>query len=400
MNHLLPTIKKFITLFTLLFCINTGFAQTYEWRLGNVVFSATDPDGAGSATGSVQFTLQMRLESGTGIDITGISTGYSWQSAKAMIPTSPGCVTANNPGNVVLSPAFVAAGFAYNTVQQCNVRVQSAGGKSFDRLAVGSLEPPPGNSINIGSTFTDVFTVTLWTLGSGSEEGGFGMINSSDGAAVGALSSYAISDVDANGYIANSLTFSTPIVLGSTSTVPVNLTTFNTVCNDKGTMLTWITASEQNNARFDIERSKDGLEYYPIASVNGAGNSDMVRKYQYTDMEGGSYYYRLKQIDFNGDFKRSVTLKSSCAVRQGTFINLFPVPAIDRLNVSIKSDRPVFTTLQIFDAAGRVVRTQKVSVNTGMNTYSIDVDDLPSGLYMIRSADQQLPLNKTFTIAR
>lgn len=397
MNFSLPTAKVFITFTLFLFLMSTSFSQTYEWRLGNVVFSSTDPDGAGPATGSVQFTLQLRLESGTGVPLTGISTGYSWQSSAAIIPTTPGCSTVNSPANIALSSAFSAAGFVYNTVQQCNVFAQSTGGKNFDRAVAGTLE---NGSINIGSTFTDVFTITLWTLGTGSAEGGYGIINSSNGAVLGALSSYALSDADANEYIANSLTFAAPIVLGSSVTVPVNLTTFNTVCVDKGTMLTWMTASEQNNVRFEIEKSKDGVEFSPIASVAGAGNSDIIRKYQYTDLEGGSYYYRLKQVDFNGDFKRSVTLKSSCAVRQGTFINLFPVPAIDRLNVSIKSDRPVFTTLQIFDAAGRVVRTQKVSVNTGMNTYSIDVDDLPSGLYMIRSADQQLPLNKTFTIAR
>jgi hypothetical protein len=397
MNFYLPTIKKITSILIFAFSMTTGVAQTYEWRLSNVVFNSTDPDAAGPATGSVQFTMQLRLESGTGVSLTGISTGYSWQSTAAMIPTIPSCATVNSPANITLSSAFSTAGFVFNTVNQCNSFAQSTGGRNFDRTVAGTLE---NGAINIGSTFTDVFTVTLWTLGTGTAEGGYGIINSSNGAALGALSSYALSDADANEYIANSLTFATPIILGSSVTVPVNLTTFNTVCVDKGTMLTWITASEQDNARFEIERSKDGLEYYPIASVAGGGNSDFTRHYKYTDNEGGAYFYRLKQVDFNGDYKRSATIKANCISRIPVSITVYPVPAFDRLNVNIKSDKPVTTTIQIFDAAGRTVRTQKVSVSTGMNTYSFDVDDLPSGQYLIRSADQQLPLNQKFTIAR
>src|SRR2546423_14003439 len=85
----------------------TGTAQILEWKLVNPVFNATDPDGAGPATGSVTFTLQIHKQTaGTVSNISAISTGYSWQSTKAMVPTTPGCATVNQPANIVLSSAF------------------------------------------------------------------------------------------------------------------------------------------------------------------------------------------------------------------------------------------------------------------------------------------------------
>lgn len=391
-------ISKFLFFLCVFVCNQYSNAQTYEWQLANVVYSSTDPDGAGPATGTVQFTLQLRLASGVGAALTAISTGYSWQSANAMIPTTPACATVSAPANITLSAAFTAAGFAYNTVAQCVSTAQIVGGKTFDRTAAGTLET--GSSINIGSTFTDVFTVTLWTLGTtGPAEGGFGILNSSDGAAVGALGSYALSDVDFNQYIANSLTYSTPLALGSGVVVPVTLKEFKAVCVNKGTLIKWSTASEQNNARFEVERSKDGLSFYPIKNVAGAGNSDMARNYEFTDLEGGEYYYRLKQVDFDGKYKYSDVVKMNCESKVPTSITLFPVPAHDKLNVIVKSDKSVGTTLVIFDAAGRIVRSQNVMVNNGLNTYSFDINSLPSGNYMIRSVDQQLQLNSKFTIA-
>ena len=60
-------------------------AQTCEWRLANPTFSAVDPDGAGPATGSVTFTLQIHTTSGSIPNVTGISTGWSWQSSNANV---------------------------------------------------------------------------------------------------------------------------------------------------------------------------------------------------------------------------------------------------------------------------------------------------------------------------
>src|SRR3954464_6797547 len=107
--------------FAILFVFSSQLhAQTLEWRLTEPSYHAIDPDGNGPATGSTTFTLQMHTVSGTVNDVNTISIGWSYRSAKAMIPATEGCSVISNPGNVTLSPDFITAGFAYTVANQCD----------------------------------------------------------------------------------------------------------------------------------------------------------------------------------------------------------------------------------------------------------------------------------------
>ena len=107
----------------------------------NPIYSSVDPDGAGPATGSVTFTLQIRAVSASIPNITGISTGWSWQSANAMLPTGSPCGTnsVTQPANITMSAAF--AGFTYNNVNECSGSVNfSNGTQTFDRRSSGTID--------------------------------------------------------------------------------------------------------------------------------------------------------------------------------------------------------------------------------------------------------------------
>jgi hypothetical protein len=91
----------------------------------------------------------------------------------------------------------------------------------------------------------------------------------------------------------------------NTLLMPVELLYFKGSCRGKDVKLNWATASEQNNAYFTIERSKDAIHFEPIGTVNGAGNSSVNLTYEFVDQlrfeEGqGMRYYRLIQNDYNG----------------------------------------------------------------------------------------------------
>lgn len=81
-------------------------------------------------------------------------------------------------------------------------------------------------------------------------------------------------------------------------------------------LLTWGTATELNNDRFEIERSNDGITFEKIAIVKGAGNSLQVLKYNYSDTNPGLgiNYYRLKQVDYDSQFKYTnlISVDNSC----------------------------------------------------------------------------------------
>jgi hypothetical protein len=89
--------------------------------------------------------------------------------------------------------------------------------------------------------------------------------------------------------------------------VPVELTAFLAMNTEKGIALEWTTASESNNSGFMIERSSNKVNFIEVAFVNGKGTTTEVTDYKYVDgiSNPGTYYYRLKQVDFDGSFSYS-----------------------------------------------------------------------------------------------
>lgn len=89
--------------------------------------------------------------------------------------------------------------------------------------------------------------------------------------------------------------------------LPIELLYFNVVGNKKTNKLFWSTASEKNNDYFNIEKTKDGIDWISAAKLDGAGNSSTKIDYSFIDDNAESIinYYRLKQTDYDGKFKYS-----------------------------------------------------------------------------------------------
>jgi hypothetical protein len=76
----------------------------------------------------------------------------------------------------------------------------------------------------------------------------------------------------------------------------------------------WATASETGNERFEVERSGDGIHFVLAGSVPGAGTSAMTRSYAFTDAyppPDRPAYYRIAQVDYDGQKKYSATVSVS-----------------------------------------------------------------------------------------
>lgn len=383
-------------------------AQTCEWRLANPLFNSIDPDGAGPATGSVTFTLQAHTTSGVINQVSGISVGWCWQTANAMLPAGVTCgLSVTPPSNVTVSPALAALGFTYNSVDQCSGTVNfSTGGQTFNRRSSGSFD---GGIFNLTTTWTDFFTVTLWSLnpdGGPTPQGGYVALNSSGVApntpAGIAFGSYALSDVPGGEYVVNSLTYTTPLPL-VTGALPVLFSRYDVKCTERGTSLSWSTASEQSSSYFDVEKSAagNGTDWTSIGRVAAAGISATQQNYQYLDLEGGNAAYRIKQVDQNGRVVYTDLKRSSCAAPASLDVLLYPIPARDKLTVAIRSSRAARTNLQVIDATGRVVyKLQNTTINVGNNNIQLDLHSLTAGEYILVSTDPSVYINKKFVIAR
>lgn len=172
--------------------------------------------------------------------------------------------------------------------------------------------------------------------------------------------------------------------------LPIELTTFDAVkLNDK-VKITWATSSEINNDYFLVERSLNGTTWESIMSVDGAGNSSTTRNYEeldnnpYTD---NTSYYRLKQVDFNGDYQYSDI--ESVYFEGIDIINTYPNPSFGDLKVIINSTVEIDANIKILNIVGKDIYDINKSLNKGFTAIDLSLEQLSSGIYYftIRTSD-------------
>jgi hypothetical protein len=185
----------------------------------------------------------------------------------------------------------------------------------------------------------------------------------------------------------------------SSAALPVLFTKFDAGCTNNGALVSWSTGSESNSNYFELQRSLNGNDWTPVGTVKAAGNSSTGRTYQELDLDGGKAYYRIKQVDIEGNFIYTSIIRTNCD-RKAIDMVIYPVPARDILNVVIRSDKSLKTRLLLVDGVGRIVRKMDVTLFNGSNTFLFNLEGLASGQYLIRSNAPGVGFNKTFNIIR
>ena len=170
------------------------------------------------------------------------------------------------------------------------------------------------------------------------------------------------------------------------------LTISGTLTSSGDILLEWSTESEKNNSHFSVEKSTNGLTFKEIGRVDGAGNSSQTEKYTFTDVTStsGTNYYRLKQTDYNGNFKyHNVNAVEVIMNQEGCVLSVFPNPCAGNCTVNFNDcpqDNNGSINLEVIDANGTVV-TQQIPERSaeGAFTTSIDVtNNLKPGVYIVR----------------
>jgi hypothetical protein len=161
---------------------------------------------------------------------------------------------------------------------------------------------------------------------------------------------------------------------------PVKLMSFTGRNNGTTNELTWITATEQNNKGFSIERSEDSKNWHTIGSLLSKaqnGNSSEKLTYSFTDNapNAGVEYYRLKQTDRDG----KVTYSTSISVNSnaGVTVKIYPNPATETINISGVTQGDV---IRVADITGKVVLVQKAENSLAI----INLGSLSNDIYFIQ----------------
>jgi hypothetical protein len=167
--------------------------------------------------------------------------------------------------------------------------------------------------------------------------------------------------------------------------VPVELTAFFALNNEKGIMLKWTTATESNNSGFMIERSLNKIEFNDVTFIDGKGTTTEVTDYEYLDVisKPGIYYYRLKQIDFDGSYTYSNLVEGNINgpdvfVLSQNYPNPFNPSTIIKFSLPIDSR----VRIELFNTLGeKVDDLTNREYSVGNHEINFDASKLSNGVY-------------------
>lgn len=299
--------------------------------------------------------------------------------------TSCDCVPDDDGLCIINVPANKIVHIRDSITTSCNIYIGAnsylsieAGGKlilfgSASMIGDGFLQIDPGAEVSIGGDVNLTGNSTVWNDGLLTIGGNLTIEGS------GLLCGNGILDIN------GTITGGPPC--GSMSILPITLNYFRGEVNQNKIDLYWETASELNNECFEVEKSRNGREYSVVEKVKSQaydGNSSSNLKYTVTDANPlhGLSYYRLKQIDLDGNSYYSNAISINFSRKSGSHINFYPNPTKGELFIAFDNVGDKEALLMIKNALGEIVLSENITLNTsnGINT-SILPNVIPSGTY-------------------
>lgn len=154
--------------------------------------------------------------------------------------------------------------------------------------------------------------------------------------------------------------------------LPIELLSFTGKNVPRGNLLEWVTETEINNDYFTIEKSQDAVDFYPIGTIPGAGNSTNTRYYSFIDedINFNMNYYRLKQTDFDGQYAYSNIIALNNTIGNVGII-------ISNNTLQVTANKTINATIEVYDLTGRKIYESGIRENA-----SINLNYLSKGTYI------------------
>lgn len=171
--------------------------------------------------------------------------------------------------------------------------------------------------------------------------------------------------------------------------LPVELTSFTAAYKNSQINLNWKTSTEVNNKGFDVEKKVNEGEWSKIAFVQGYGNSNSPKDYNYSDKElfagGSKFQYRLKQIDNDGTFSYSDVVEVEIVPDQYELSQNYPNPFNPTTTIRFSLPQATQLKITLYNMLGEQVKTlAEGTFETGYHKIVVDAASLPSGTYIYR----------------
>ncbi|MBI3882698.1 MAG: T9SS type A sorting domain-containing protein [Sphingobacteriales bacterium] len=197
-------------------------------------------------------------------------------------------------------------------------------------------------------------------------------------------------------------TDSSYVPLQSAGILAVKFSDFSVTTRNDNALLNWIVEEESTSTdRYEVERSTDGKYFSSFSTISVSNSYGKRAAYTYNDnnisalSNSGSIYYRVKQIDKDGQSVNSSVQKITISAKD---ISVMPNPVknIAYVTYSLSESTPVF--ISVLNSIGTELQQFELQGFIGVNNQKIDMGAYPAGAYLlkIRTGNQV----KTFTIMK
>lgn len=408
-------------------------AQIFNWQSGSAISISTDSIQYLNSDTRYVFTDWSNTEytqiTLTPVSDTIITANFSTEYLLAMSDTIGGSVTPS--GGWMLEESQIQIQAIPDTGFYFVEWIGSGDGSysGYDNPALIILNGPIGQKavfkvipINAptdltGKLINDPFSFELtWTDNSDNEDGfiieresnnTFIVVDSVDQN----VTSYTNFDIDSTSYRYRVKAFNQFTESDYSDTLdvltPVELTSFSLTLIDKKVLIKWVTSSETNNRGFAIERLLNN-KWQEIAFMSGKGNSSSINFYEYTDDLSNlflitSVAYRLKQIDYNGefDFSEIKEIEIDFVPKEYSLYQNYPNPFNSVTGIRYQLPKASRISLKIYDILGNEVATLVDDYKKeGIYDVNWDAKALTSGIYFYRLTTESQIITKKMTLLK
>jgi hypothetical protein len=171
--------------------------------------------------------------------------------------------------------------------------------------------------------------------------------------------------------------------------LPVTLSLFNSLSVKNNVKLYWKTEAEINNSGFELERRLEEGNWLKLAFITGMGTTNQPVEYNYEDkkLQPGKYFYRLKQIDYNGNYEYFDLALPVIISKPNEFAlgQSYPNPSNPKSNIDFQLPERTKVNISVYNLLGQLVSTLvNEELDAGIYTAEFNGNNLSSGTYIYR----------------
>ena len=172
------------------------------------------------------------------------------------------------------------------------------------------------------------------------------------------------------------------------TTLPLTLRSFNGALSNNTVKLNWETSQETNLDKYIVEKSSDGVNWQTLTTVIASN----APAYNAVDLSAGQInYYRLKQVELNGNFTYSQMIRIRNGEHEKLTLKIYPNPVISNASVNINSESKLAAHIKIYNQFGMQLQHLQRSLIAGSNNIPVQgLSALPAGTYIIVVEDDKL----------